>query len=235
MYEDFHLYPNGELYAGGKVQNYTSYCIERHGKFEYGNHSSPAEAAASTDFASFPLKVAVCAPDDPFSQGWLEYMSLVDFTIVPILFVISLVFLGLLFVHVWINNRHKLFGVMTLCLIAMLFVFYLVLIIAKFTGGTLVEDHRGACIAVGLLLQFFYLSAIFWLSAMSFDIWSTFRHMRRVPDSGGQQGWKHKRFKWFALYSWGCPLLMVLVTIVMQFVEVDEDTNIVKPGMGDNR
>jgi hypothetical protein len=34
------------------------------------------------------------------------------------------------------------------------------------------------CQIEGLAIQFFYLSAMCWLSSMSYDIWSTFRQLR---------------------------------------------------------
>ena len=55
----------------------------------------------------------------------------------------------------------------------------------------------------------------------SFDMWLTFRQMRvsqrrsAVGPGGGpllQLGWRQKRFKWYALYSWGGPFIISLVT-----------------------
>ena len=51
-------------------------------------------------------------------------------------------------------------------------------------------------------------------------MWLTFRQMRvsqsRATAAGGgpllQLGWRQKRFKWYALYSWGCPAIISLVT-----------------------
>ena len=45
-----------------------------------------------------------------------RHAKLLNFTIVPILFVVSIIFLSLLFAHTYIKNRHKLFGAMILCL-----------------------------------------------------------------------------------------------------------------------
>ena len=56
-------------------------------------------------------------------------------------------------------------------------------------------------------------------SPRSFDMWLTFRQMRvsqrRATSGPGAKpdlGWRQKRFKWYALYSWGCPFLISLVT-----------------------
>ena len=55
-------------------------------------------------------------------------------------------------------------------------------------------------------------------------MWMTFRQMRvssshrrtaAVGPGGGpllQLGWRQRRFKWYALYSWGCSLLVCAVT-----------------------
>ena len=52
-------------------------------------------------------------------------------------------------------------------------------------------------------------------------MWLTFRQMRvsqrrATSGPGGgpllQLGWRQKRFKWYALYSWGCPFLISSIT-----------------------
>ena len=50
-------------------------------------------------------------------------------------------------------------------------------------------------------------------------MWLTFRQMRvsqrRATSGPGVKpdlGWRQKRFKWYALYSWGCPFLISMVT-----------------------
>ena len=50
-------------------------------------------------------------------------------------------------------------------------------------------------------------------------MWLTFRQMRvsqrRATSGPGVKpdlGWRQKRFKWYALYSWGCPFVISMVT-----------------------
>ncbi len=66
---------------------------------------------------------------------------------------ISTIFLGLLFVHVYRKSRQKLFGTMTLCLITMLFCFYICLVVGQYADVALVADHKVWCLVLGLLIQ----------------------------------------------------------------------------------
>ncbi|TRY77264.1 hypothetical protein TCAL_04042, partial [Tigriopus californicus] len=221
-YEDFIMLETGEARVYKVDYGLDKYCVER--EEIYDNQ---------TGTYSYPFMIVVCQPEDASSKGFLRYVDILDFTIIPTLFVISLIFLALLFIHVYRRNRQKLFGVMTLCLISMLFFFYLLLIIGKIFAS--LRDYEGLCVLLALLLQYSYLSAIFWLNAMGFDIWTTFRQMKTLPDPSHATGWKHKKFKWYALYSWGAPILVVVVTIAMQYSPMADDTHVVYPGIGKMR
>jgi hypothetical protein len=58
------------------------------------------------------------------------------------------------------------------------FQFYFTLAIPNFLGVNHVLSQPTLCQIEGLAIQFFYLSAMCWLSSMSYDIWSTFRQLR---------------------------------------------------------
>ena len=95
---------------------------------------------------------------------------------IAILAVISIVFLGLLFVYIFVDQRQKLFGCMMLSAILMLFIFYLVFAIIKFSSFK--KENSGSCIVEGYFIQFSYMSALFWLNAMSHMAWTTFRQLK---------------------------------------------------------
>lgn len=221
-YDEFVMLETGEARIHKVEYAHDKYCVEREEIYDNETNSH-----------SYPFMIVVCQPEDATSKGFRRYVEILDFTIIPTLFVISLVFLGLLFIHVYRRNRQKLFGVMTLCLVSMLFFFYLLLIIAKIFAT--LPDYEGLCVLMALLLQFSYLSAIFWLNAMGFDIWTTFRQMKTLPDPSIATGWRHKKFKFYALYSWGAPLLVIIVTIAMQYSPMADDTHVVYPGIGKMR
>ncbi|KAB7502436.1 putative G-protein coupled receptor Mth-like 3 [Armadillidium nasatum] len=83
----------------------------------------------------------------------------------------------------------------------------------------------------GFLIQFSVLSAFFWLNVMSYDIWRTLRSMKSGRDSPAGA---RKRFLYYSLYAWGCPFLIVIVTVIMQFLPKYLDrSNLILPRIGE--
>merc|ERR1712096_345732 len=123
-------------------------------------------------------------------------------------------------------------------LIWSLFVYYLAIIISKLR---LDSEHRlqspRSCIVIAIVIQFSYLSVMFWLSAMCFNVWLDFRRIRapNTTNAGNTKfgGFKHAKFKWYALYGWGIPLLVSIVTITMQLLPPRLTNKYVTPGIGD--
>ncbi len=112
----------------------------------------------------------------------------------------------------------SLFELMTLSLVAMLFVFYVFLILAKFAWWPLLTGFFPGCIAVGVAIQASFLSAHFWLNAMNYTVWRGLRQMRVSGSAGGGGGTadRDRRYRWYAAYAWGSPAAMVVVTLIMQ-------------------
>jgi hypothetical protein len=76
------------------------------------------------------------------------------------------------------------------------FQFYLFLVIPSFLGVNHVLTQPMLCKIEALAIQFFYLSAMCWLSSMAYDIWCTFRQLRTRPHDNQGRGWRHPRYKW---------------------------------------
>ena len=80
---------------------------------------------------------------------------------------------------------------------------------------------------------------------MAFDVWSTFRQMRPAADVRTRSfharvkeyGCSNPRFKWYALYAWGLPGVILGVTLLMQYLpeELTKDQGFVVPGIGHKR
>ena len=80
-YEEFNLdFRKGSATAGGTEYSFGEFCLWENA-----------------------TKIAVCPPDD--SEGFLKWRKNVDLTMMPILFVISLIFLCILFAHIFVKNR----------------------------------------------------------------------------------------------------------------------------------
>ena len=152
--------------------------------------------------------------------------------IIPGCFVVSIIFLALLLAHIWRLKRSTLFGWLNKSSILMLFIFFLFTSIIKIVDK---DDLGGeACKILGFIIQYSYMSSVFWLSCMSFFMWKAFRKMcpKDIHDQQYRWGFQHPSFKWYALYAWGCPLVVTIVTIVLQVADFDGKENIVKPGIG---
>ena len=117
----------------------------------------------------------------------------------------------------------------------MLIIYLLAISIAKFLSYH--SENPGLCIIHGLLIQFSYMSALFWLSALGHFYWNSFRKIKAIKrqnTSGINKKWGifHPRYKWYALYSWGCPTIVTIVTIIIQYLPEDKTKQIWTPGIG---
>ncbi|XP_037079781.1 probable G-protein coupled receptor Mth-like 3 isoform X1 [Pollicipes pollicipes] len=96
-----------------------------------------------------------------------------------------------------------------------------------------------SCEALGMLLYYSFIAALFWLNVMSFDIWWTFaplvfRHLRTQPPS--ERSLRH-RFIRHSLYAWGVPLVMTGLLAFFNYAptSVIPDGTIVRPGIGERQ
>ncbi|XP_011201378.2 probable G-protein coupled receptor Mth-like 3 [Bactrocera dorsalis] len=74
-----------------------------------------------------------------------------------------------------------------------------------------------ACTVMGSVAYYFYLCAFFWLNSICYDIWATFSGYLIVAS---QQATR-RHFRNYSLYAWGVPLLMTIVTMTLQFSDID--------------
>ena len=179
---------------------------------------------------AFSQEVHGCA--NYFSNSdYIKWEQEVLLRVIPTFFFISIFFLGLLMVHIWKTQRSKLFGWLMLSAVTMLFVFYVFNSIIKLIVH---QEITSVCEISGLIIQYSYMSSVLWLSCMSFLMWKTFRKMTPANVSGPKYSWgcQHPSFKWYAIFSWGLPLIMTFVTLILQHSELGE--SYVSPNIGDD-
>ena len=167
-------------------------------------------------------------------SNYNKWDTMVHGKVIPGCFVVSIIFLALLIVHIWRLKRSTLFGWLNKSSILMLFIFFLFTSIIKIVNP---DELKEACKVFGFIIQYSYMSSVFWLSCMSFFMWKAFRKMC-PKDIRGQQyrwGFQHPSFKWYALYAWGCPLVVTIVTIVLQEANFKGKEKIVTPGIGNEQ
>ena len=74
---------------------------------------------------------------------------------------------------------------MKMVTVAALFVAYQLLLLAILGGRSLPGLQPGLCTALGLAIQFSFLAAFCWMSAMAGEVWATFRQLAGSNYSGG--------------------------------------------------
>lgn len=91
---------------------------------------------------------------------------------------------------------------------------FLAITLAKMT------DH---CANLGLCVYYFFLTSFFWMNAIAFDVWRSFRVvMRELRISSHRIPWR--RFLMYSLYSWLVPgALTVLVKVADSIDVLPED------------
>ena len=75
-------------------------------------------------------------------------------------------------------------GWMRMVTVAALFVAYQLLLLAILGGRSLPGLQPGLCTALGLGIQFSFLAAFCWMSAMAGEVWATFRQLAGSNYSG---------------------------------------------------
>ena len=66
----------------------------------------------------------------------------------------------------------------------MLFIFYLTLTVVKFASRELVQNYPYTCVFSGFVIQYSYMSALFWLNSMGYFMWTQFRKLTPVYNQG---------------------------------------------------
>ncbi|BFG01345.1 probable G-protein coupled receptor Mth-like 1 [Drosophila madeirensis] len=83
-----------------------------------------------------------------------------------------------------------------------------------------------ACLLLAIGMQFFFLSAFFWLNTMCFNIWWTFRDFRPSSLERNQEA---LRLLLYSVYAWGVPLL---ISTIAACVDQLPETTLLRPGFG---
>ena len=70
------------------------------------------------------------------------------------------------------------------------------------------------------MIQYSYMSAVFWLTSISYFMWKSFKAIKiTLQKQQSTYGYQIPIFKWYAIVCWGCPLLMTIITLIMQHLD----------------
>ncbi|KAH3823587.1 uncharacterized protein LOC127831801 [Dreissena polymorpha] len=212
---EYTLFSNKSIMFANHVYNTTEY--------EYENESSNT--------------VFICSPD------WLTAERLVDDSemtmacgntmiklvvaesyLTFILGVISLVCMfSVLVTYSIFEKLRNLPGINTMNLTLSLFLGELLFIIS----GWVKEHHGWLCSCFGVILHYFFLASFFWMNVMAYDVFKTFAQkciLLRLRE-------KRKYAPRYALYAWGCPLVIVGFCCLIDFGKIFDS---IKIGYGGN-
>ncbi|EDV91836.1 GH24384 [Drosophila grimshawi] len=86
-----------------------------------------------------------------------------------------------------------------------------------------------SCFLLAIGMQFFFLSAFFWLNTMCFNIWWTFRDFR---PSSLERNQESLRLRLYSAYAWGVPLLICAIAACVDQLP-ETETSLLRPGFGE--
>ena len=149
------FYPNGDLKIESSLYGAADYCL----------NEVEVEVEAGGYVYSHDVQVCVHAEGDCKGE-FKAWDCLVNRQLLPATFCLSMLFFGLLALHLWMTKKEKLFECMMISNIGMLCLVYLVLFVDKMAGSFL-SPHPVLCEIRGLIIQFGFISSLFWLNSMS--------------------------------------------------------------------
>ncbi|KAK4305471.1 hypothetical protein Pmani_022632 [Petrolisthes manimaculis] len=206
--DTFYLLTDGNLYVPIYNEQYppSNYCIENF---------------TGRDNITHTLAL-MCFPDVtpmPVCDATTKYVY-------PVLLLVSCVFLAVTLVTYGSlpDLRKKLNGKCLISLVSALLVGYVCMAVASIVRGKM---SPLLCRIIASFMHLTFLAAFFWLNIMCFDIWRTLRKMRTVS---GSPEWIRRRFVWYSVYSWGCPLLITIVAVIIE--QLPDSYNLIKPDFG---
>lgn len=174
-------------------------------------------------------KVFACS--EHASQRPVMQAADIRFTLYPVGFIISAVFLAATLAAGWLlpASHHVLHWRCQTHHVACLMLGDLLMAIIQLAGDSL---QGGSCKAVAIMAHFFFLAAFFWLNTMCFNIWWTFRDLRPASLEKGQET---LRLRVYAAYAWGGPFLVAGVAALLDHLPSHPQYTFLRPRFGEKQ
>ncbi|XP_065353646.1 G-protein coupled receptor Mth2-like [Cloeon dipterum] len=221
MSEHFHIIDEGWCVSGGYFLEedieLDEFRILSNGSiyFSHPNITNDAERMISVENSCIipehgKVGAFICMPPEPQD---------LKFTIYPIFFVISAVFLLLTLIAFFLTPDHHTIHVRSVvCQSGSLLMAYIGLTINYTIGDT---SHINTCIITAYVTYYFLLANFFWLNVMCIDIYITF--------SGLVDRANERAFLKFSVYAWCAPLIIFTITVVLDRTTKHDSLS---PGIG---
>ena len=161
----------------------------------------------------FDDQILLCEKNDNHGDIHVTRIALMSLTIIALIFIIIL--------HLMIEDlRENHITKLKIPLYFSLLVSFLLVVVSLLAGEALVATE--ACILIGFLLQFSALSVFFWLTAISVDVWMTFKAFKNPMNESS-------RVKECYLFSIVSPLIISGITISLQFSDSQDTDKYIHP------
>ncbi|XP_014781525.1 G-protein coupled receptor Mth2 [Octopus bimaculoides] len=112
-------------------------------------------------------------------------------------------------VYLCIPDLRTLPGKLLVSLLSALFVAELLFLISS-----QVTTFTVLCTSLAIIMHYSFLATFFWMNVMSFDAWHTFSGLTQLRSKGKGT----KRFVLYSLYAWTCPLVIVTVSLIFEYI-----------------
>ncbi|CRK90996.1 CLUMA_CG004684, isoform A [Clunio marinus] len=128
-----------------------------------------------------------------------------------------------------ISNHHVLHWRCQTNYVICLLIGDLLLAITQLAGSNITG---ASCVVIAHLMHFFFLATFFWLNAMSFNIWWTFRDFRPTSMEKGQE---LVRLRIYEVYAWGMPIVITVVAAILDNLPESSTERFLRPRFGENK
>ncbi|XP_023290415.1 probable G-protein coupled receptor Mth-like 1 [Orussus abietinus] len=175
-------------------------------------------------------KVFACSVHAP-QRKVVQPESDIRFTLYPVGFIISVVFLAATLAAGWLlpASHHVLHWRCQTHHVACLMLGDLLMAIIQLARDSLQGE---VCKIFAIMAHFFFLAAFFWLNTMCFNIWWTFRDLRPASLEKGQET---LRLRIYACYAWGGPLLVAGIAALLDHLPTQPEYARLRPRFGEKQ
>ena len=171
--------------------------------------SIPSLNISSSDFVEQDDGVYICTLKNPGKASELDYdRNIPNAILTTVLVILSLICIIVhLALYAVFKPLRNVPGLIVMCLISSLFGALLLFLVSVFVEGNEKSLNHSACAALAACQHYLFLAAFFWTNVMAFDV----AGMLNATLSSSKN---KRKFIWYSLYAWGCPLLFTIAGLV---------------------
>jgi len=154
---------------------------------------------------------------------WFEDFADIFYPCAVIISIIPLILTLLIYLVSNTVNTSEIFNKMIVCFILNVIICYTVVLVAQSVfsresvWGRWGDGGSAACEITGYIIQYCFLSVMFWINALGFNIWKEFTRSRLSSSLVIRRTRKEELYKFFKIFSYshGMPLVICSITAII--------------------